>query len=266
MCLPGQLSVSWDRVSCQALWQRQRLLSAGTNVVKALRQEDHAGPSLLGFLHQLFAGREVGLFVRGGCHLTDSGQRAKWAGHAAQRRGCFSAAGWRKRSGQPPPPQLIINYCSYYSVIQLLTAAHCTHCGFQGQVDICKTKPTNKSVFEPTLNSLVITQNLQIHDTLLQRLAHSCKNNQEQQQQHTCFAAWCCASKLGTRPETLQMIPKRTWASTSAPDTVTFPDWAILVSSYKHLLLCSALSSSTGRVKVHSSSHVSSDIKHTSST
>lgn len=237
MCLPGQLSVSWDRVSCQALWQRQRLLSAGSNVVKALRQEDHAGPSLLGFLHQLFAGREVGLFVRGGCHLTDSGQRAKWAGHAAQRRGCFSAAGWRKRSGQPPP-QLIINYCSYYSVIQLLTAAHC---GFQGQVDICKTKPTNKSVFEPTLNSLVITQNLQIHDTLLQRLAHSCKNNQEQQQQHTCFAAWCCASKLGTRPETLQMIPKRTWASTSAPDTVTFPDWAILVSSiniYFCVLLC----------------------------
>lgn len=263
MCLPGQLSVSWDRVSCQALWQRQRLLSAGSNVVKALRQEDHAGPSLFGFLHQLFAGREVGLFVRGGCHLTDSSQRAKWAGHAAQRRGCFSAAGWRKLSGQPPP-QLIINYCSYYSVIQLLTAAHC---GFQGHVDICKTKPTNKSVFEPTLQVVMlwfadITQSLQIHDTLLQRLSHSCMNKQV----HTCFAAWCCASKLGTRPEALQMIPKRTWASTSAPDTVTFPDWAILVSSYEHLLQCSAVSSSTGRVKVHSSSPVSSDIKHTSST
>ena len=69
--VPGQLSVSGQGVSRQALSQRQRLLSTGPDVVEALGQEDHAGPSLLGFLHQTFTGREVGLLVGGGRHLAD---------------------------------------------------------------------------------------------------------------------------------------------------------------------------------------------------
>ena len=86
--LPGQLGVLWDCVSCQALSQQQALLPTWSDVVEALRQEDHAGPSLLGLLHQLFTGREVGLFVRGGRHLTHCSHRQRWRRHPAQRRGC----------------------------------------------------------------------------------------------------------------------------------------------------------------------------------
>lgn len=92
-CLPGQLSVLWNCLACQALRQRQRLLSAGSDVVKALRQEDHAGPPLLGIRHQLLTSREVGRFVWGGCHLTHCGHWARWSGHPAQTKGCRNIQG-----------------------------------------------------------------------------------------------------------------------------------------------------------------------------
>ncbi len=73
--VPGQVSVAADDVSVQTLGQMQRLLTARTDVIQALRQEHHTGSALFGLLHQSRACAEVGLFVRGGGHLTNGRHR-----------------------------------------------------------------------------------------------------------------------------------------------------------------------------------------------
>lgn len=87
--LPSHLSVSGYCVSFEALRQRQSLLSAGPDVVEALRQEHHAGPSQLRALYQLLTSKEVGLFVWGRRHLTDCCHRVMCTGHPEWRTGCY---------------------------------------------------------------------------------------------------------------------------------------------------------------------------------